>query len=198
MYTLINGSQKLEKNNSKYFLNYISKYLNEFNLFDLKSDSYEKILESINNSNSIVFAFPLYVDSPNTVTLSFLDYIFDNNIKINKNIYFIINCGFREWQHNLTALNIVKSWCIKVGAKYGGSVLIGAGEVVGNKKYKLLSKKIYHHLRLLSNDIKNNISNEYKGTISLINNSLYCKIANISWNKKGSINNLSKKDIRVK
>ena len=51
--------------------------------------------------------------------LNFLDYIVDNNINIyNKLIYVVINCGFREGEQNITALNIVKRWCEKVEANY--------------------------------------------------------------------------------
>ena len=81
MYTLINGSGKKTSSNSKYFLNYIAKDLNEYNLFDLNKDSFDKILESINKSDAIILSFPLYVDTTNSLTTSFLDYIYDKKNK---------------------------------------------------------------------------------------------------------------------
>ena len=199
MHTLINGSQKLKNSNSKYFLEYIGNELNSYKLFNLKDNNFDDIVSSINQSENIVIASPLYADSPNTITIKFLNYIYDNKITINKNIYIIINCGFREGEQNITALNILKNWCQKVQANYSGSILIGAGEVAGNPKYKWLSTKIFKTLNKLSNDIKNNHkSPEYIATINLLNNSLYCLAANISWNKSAKKNGLQKNEVRNK
>lgn len=198
MHILINGSQKNKSSNSEYFLKYISKNLNNYKLFNLKKNNYEDIINSFDKCNNIVIAFPLYVDSPNTITLSFLDYIFDNNIYINKNIYIIINCGFREGVQNITALNIIKNWCLKVHANYCGSVLIGAGEVAGDKNMKFLSKKVFKGLDNLSNNIKRNTkANDIITTISLLNNRLYCLAANKSWYKDARKNGLKNKDIKI-
>lgn len=197
MHILINGSQKIDNSNSLTFLKYISKSLDNYKLFSLKDDDYLDIIDSINESDNIVFAFPLYVDSPNTITLSFLDYIIDHNIEINQNVYVIINCGFLEGEHNLTALNIIKNWCLKVGANYSGCVLIGAGEVAGQKKYKWLSKKIFTNLRRLGEAINNNyVTEDIISRVGLLNTKLYCLIANMSWNKKGYKNGLSIDEIR--
>ena len=107
MYTLISGSPKMSKSNSLHFLNIVKEKLNKSNIFELKYHRYKDIIDSINTSNVIVFSFPLYVDSPPSLTLEFLDYIIDNNIKMNnKLVYIIINCGFREGEQNITAVNI--------------------------------------------------------------------------------------------
>ena len=82
MYTLINGSQKIGNSNSMNFLNYISEYLEEYNIYDLKKNSYEEILNNIEMSEVILFAFPLYVDSPTSLLIQFLDYIYKDKIKI--------------------------------------------------------------------------------------------------------------------
>ena len=137
MYTLINGSPKIQKSNSLYFLNIIKTKLNDFNLVELKNNSYQEIYNNIKKSEVIVLAFPLYVDSPSSITLSFLDYLIDNKLSLeNKLVYVIVNCGFRESKHNVTAINIIKNCCKKLGAIYYGGILIGAGEVVGKEKYK--------------------------------------------------------------
>ena len=97
MYTLINGSQKNHKSNSRYFLDYISKYLDDYTIYNLKYDDFNEVIDSIINTDTIIIAFPLYVDSPNSLTLKLLDYIYDTNIDLsNKKLYVIINCGFRE------------------------------------------------------------------------------------------------------
>lgn len=198
MYTLINGSPKCINSNSSYFLNTISEVLNDFRLFDLKNDTYNDILEHINLSDTIILAFPLYVDSPNSLTLKFLDYIYDNKINLNnKRLYVIINCGFREGEQNITALNIIKNWCRKNNVIYSGSILIGAGEIVGKSKYKLICKKALTNLVNFSYKIKNKDScDDVMTTMDLLNNKIYVYLANKSWNKKCKKNKLSIEDVK--
>ena len=157
MYTIMNGSPKVINSNSSYFVNMITKNLDEYNAFELKDGNYNNIIDSIGKSKTIILAFPLYVDSPTSITLSFLDYIIDNKVSLkDKSIYTIIKCGFREVEQNVTALNIIKRWCEKVKATYKGSILIGAGEIVGKKKYKFISNKVLKNLKEFSNTIKDN------------------------------------------
>lgn len=200
MYTLINGSCKSNFSNSLYFLNEISDYLGKYIIFDLKKDSYSNILDNINMSETIIVAFPLYVDSPPSLVLKFFDYIIDNKLSFSgKRLYIIINCGFREGEQNLTALNVVKSWCDKVLIKYSGAILIGAGEIVGKYKYKIISKKALKKLKQFSLKISNKEEiSDIITTVDYLNNNMYCTLANFSWNNKCRKNKLRKKDILIK
>lgn len=200
MYTLISGSPKIKDSNSKHFLEIIKSKLNADNIYELKNNNYDNIINSINKSEIIVLAFPLYVDSPPTPTLAFMDYIIDNNIKIEgKKIYTIINCGFREGEQNKTAVEIVKMWCKKVDATYACSILIGAGEVVGKDKFKFISRKVLKNINKFIDIIKNKeIKDDIITTMDLFNNKIYCYVANIFWNKKGKENNLSIVDMKIK
>ena len=200
MFTLISGSPKITNSNSLYFLNTISTYLDEYNPFELKKNNYEEVLNSIYKSDVIVFAFPLYVDSPTSIFLNFLDYVIDKKISLEgKLIYIVVNCGFREGKQNITAINIMKRWCEKVNAIYGSSILIGAGEIVGKEKYKFISKKAIKNINKFANIIKEKqIHEDIITTMDLINNKFYCYLANLSWNKKGKINGLSNSKLRIK
>lgn len=200
MYTLISGSPKPIDSNSMYFLKVISSYLDDFEIFELKKQKYENIVESIMKSDALIFAFPLYVDSPTSITLSFLDYIFDQEIDLNdKKVYAVINCGFREGEQNLTALKIIKQWCKKLNANYNGSILIGAGEIVGKEKYRLVSKKALKKLNEFADKIRLKKENpDIVTTMDYLNNQGYCYLANLSWTKRGKINNLSTNNIRIK
>ena len=200
MYTLISGSPKPVNSNSLYFLKNISKNIEDFKIFELKKDKYSEIIESIQKSSVIVFALPLYVDSPTSITLSFYDYIIDNNINLdNKKIYAILNCGFREGEQNITAVNIIKNWCKKIGGKYSGSIMIGAGEIVGKKKYKFISHTALKKINCFSNCIRlKQKSGDVITTMNFINNKVYCYLANLSWTKKGKLNNLSKENLIIK
>lgn len=200
MYTLISGSPKIHSSNSLHFLKIISSNIEKYKLFELKNNNFEEILDSINKSDVIILAFPLYVDSPTSITLSFLDYIIDKKINLNnKLIYVVINCGFREGKQNMAAANIIKRWCEKVNAIYGCSILIGAGEIVGKDKYRFISKKALKNLKHFSNIIQSKQkAKDIITTMDLINNRLYCHMANLSWNKKGKKYNLSISDLKSK
>ena len=199
MYTLINGSQKTKISNSRHFLDYISNYLDDYNTYDLMNHNFNDIINSINKSNTIILAFPLYEDSPNSLTLKLLDYICDNNIDLsNKELYVIINCGFREGTHNISALNIIKNWANKVNIKFKGSMLIGAGEIVGKKKFSYIISIATNKLKKFSKCIKNNTSTkDIITTMDLLTNRLYIMFANASWTKQGKKNKLSKKDLKM-
>ena len=155
MYTLINGSPKIKDSNSMHFINIVKSKIDNYNIFELKKDGYDVIMDSIIESDVTLFAFPLYVDSPSSITLSFLDYIHDNNIDLsNKKVYVICNCGFREGVHNKTAINIIKRWCEKAHATYGSSIMIGAGEIIGKDKFKFISRKALKDINKFANIIK--------------------------------------------
>ena len=77
--------------------------------------------------------------------------------------------------------------------------MIWAGEIVGKEKYKFISKKALKKLDEFSNKIKlKEKTGNIITTMDLLNNKIYCYIANLSWNKKGRINNLSKQDLIIK
>lgn len=200
MYTLISGSPKTSNSNSLYFLKHISLSVDNYKIYELKKDKYEQIVDSIRKSKVVVLAFPLYVDCPTSIMLKFLDYLIDENINLeNKLIYVIVNCGFREGEQNITALNIVKRWCEKVNAIYSGSILIGAGEIVGKEEYRLVSRRALRKLRVFAKAVKKKEkSSDIITTMDILNNRLYCYLANLSWNKKCKTNKLSSADIRVK
>ena len=199
MYTLISGSPKVVSSNSLYFLNIIKEKIGSHVLYELKKDNYSDIIDNIKLSHTIVLAFPLYVDSPTSITLKFLDYIIDNKINIEgKNIYVVINCGFREGEQNITACNVIKRWCEKTKCVYKGSIMIGAGEIVGKSQYKFISKKALKKLNEFSSCIINRGKcSDIVTTMDYLNNKIYCYMANSSWTKKCKKNKLSKKDVRA-
>ena len=198
MCTLINASPKPINSNSSYFLNLLSDHLNKFCIYNLKKDKYEDILENIKLSDVIVLSFPLYVDCPTSLMLEFLDYIYDNNINIsNKKLYVVINCGFREGKQNITALNIIKNWCNKNNLLYSGSILIGAGEIVGKSKYKVICRSALKKLSYFSNKVSQKQNCEdIITTMDYLNNKIYVLLANKNWNKRCKKNKLTKEIIK--
>lgn len=194
MKLFINGSPKLDKSNSFYFLSMID---DSKKIKFLYKDSFNDILKDISKVDTIIFAFPLYVDGPTNKVIEFMEYIKDNNINIkDKKIYCIINCGFFEAMQNKTAALIIENFAINSNAKYMGSFNIGAGEIVGkrNKKilYKIISIPFYFKIEKFKYSIQNSLNVNLNTTIRPMSKRLYVFLANINWKRKIRKNNLIK------
>lgn len=186
MILYINGSPKLKNSNSEFFLSKISK---NDKFFYVYKDKFSKILKDIENVDTIVFSFPLYVDSPPNKVIELFEYIYDNKINIkNKKIYTIINCGFWEALHNKTASLIVENFAINNNARYMGSFNIGAGEIIGKceykKIYKLISIPFLFKIKKFKTHIFNNKKIMLATTIKPMTKKIYIYLANLSWKNK--------------
>ena len=131
---IINGSPKSSKSTSELLIGYFMPFIKEngiitFNLHE--NDFSEMQFAQIRSSEVLIFVFPLYIDSINSLLLRFLIELekrgFENK---NINVYCIINNGFYEGRQNHAAANIMKNWCEAVGITYGQTLGIGAGEML--------------------------------------------------------------------
>lgn len=185
MILYINGSPRINSSNSQYFINLINS--NSLVKYIYK-DNFEEITKELLKSDTIIFSFPLYVDSPPNKILEYMEYIRDNKIELeNKKIYIICNCGFLEAKQNIIAAEIFKNFCNKNKAVYSGSFLIGAGEVIGNCKnkfiYKLVCFDFFKKIKLFKQKIHDNKYVDLLTTINPMTKKLYVYLANIGWKK---------------
>lgn len=183
----LNGSPRLKLSNSTSFLNDIKDKQNK--IYYLYKDKFDEIISGIKKCDTIVLAFPLYVDSPTSGTLRFFEYIKDNNIDISgKNLYAIINCGFLEAKQNDVARDIVKLFCTNNNINYMGCIRIGAGVIIGKKKvsllYKLVSISYYFKINKFKRAILNSNCADIATTIHPVPKWLYVLIANLSFNSE--------------
>lgn len=190
MILYLNGSPKNKKSNSESFLKDIKAQDTKY----LYKDNFEGILKNIRVFTTIIFSFPLYVDSPPSKVIEFMEYIENNNINIkNKNIYVIVNCGFLESKHNNTACEIIKNFCFNTGAIYKGAFKIGAGEIIGKRKssllFRILSLAYNYKINIFKNFISNNEDIELSTTIHPMTKRLYVFIVNMSFKSKIKKNN---------
>lgn len=133
--TLINGSPKAKGSASGLILKELQELLSPenkiVNLHFRKKKPGSSDLQLLRNSNVMVFAFPLYVDSLPSHLLSCLIQLEDElkNAAFSKDctVYAIANCGFYEGCQNTLALNIMKNWCARAGGIWGGGLGVGAG-----------------------------------------------------------------------
>lgn len=182
----INGSPKLTNSNSNYFLNKLSP---KNKIKFVYKDKFSEILKSIKKVDTIILAFPLYVDGPPNKVIELFEYIKNNKINIkNKKIYTIINCGFWEAKQNRTASLIVEDFAINNGAKYMGSFNIGAGEIIGKcdkkKIYRLASLPFLIKIRKFKARINKGKKVTLETTIRPMTKRLYVYLANCNWKKQ--------------
>ena len=131
---IINGSPKTGKIISELLIGYLMQFIkgNEVVTYNICKTGFSKIqFSQIQNSDVLIFAFPLYIDSINSCLLRFLAWLekrgFENN---NIVVYCIINNGFYEGYQNHVAVSIMKNWCKAAGLVYGQTLGIGAGEML--------------------------------------------------------------------
>lgn len=202
---MIDGSPKVSKSNSEYFLNILSDFIESKDIVKYKLSKkvdYEDIIKEINTIDTLVFAFPLYVDSLPSHVLEFLIMLeenFKDNLK-GVNVYVIANCGFYEGKQNKIALNIMKCWCKKMNIKWAQGIGIGAGEMMGGLRNVPMGKGPNTNLGLALDNLAKNI-NENKSeddiftTPSMFPRFAFRLAANRFWISKANRNGLKKRDL---
>ncbi|MFR2743790.1 MAG: hypothetical protein ACLTA9_06230 [Clostridium saudiense] len=202
---MIDGSPKVSKSNSEYFLNILSDFIESKDIVKYKLSKkvdYEDIIKEINTIDTLVFAFPLYVDSLPSHVLEFLIMLeenFKDNLK-GVNVYVIANCGFYEGKQNKIALNIMKCWCKKMNIKWAQGIGIGAGEMMGGLRNVPMGKGPNTNLGLALDNLAKNI-NENKSeddiftTPSMFPRFAFRLVANRFWISKANRNGLKKRDL---
>lgn len=173
----INGSPRGKNSGSQYFIGEISKLLNiekmkieHLCIVDcLKNNNVEEVFEKIYKANSIIFVFPLYIDS---IPSSMLDFLAQFGEFIQKSsrmnmldktkvprIYAVVNSGFIEGEQNKHALKIMEHFCDRIGFDWRFGLGIGAGEFMKESRdisiESKMKKTIYEAFLILKNDIEN-------------------------------------------
>lgn len=200
---IINGSPRGKKSNSEILINYLYSLLeghkiNKYYSFFNKIDS--EIKSEIHNTDALIFAFPLYVDS---IPSSLLDILvkFEEEKIINSKtkIYCIVNNGFFEGKQNQLAILQMKNWCKKIGAEWGQGVGIGAGEILSYLEKVPLGKGPLKNLGKALNQLSNNIKTLNSDNEIYINPNwsrlLYWIQGTISWIIKARKNKLKIKEL---
>lgn len=135
---MINGSPKLGKSNSASALETLTSLIDSkheityysINKNPLESEQYIDLC----HMDTLVFAFPLYIDAIPSHLFRMLVTL-ENYIKKEKKgsiyVYVLLNNGFYEGHQNHIALEIMKNWCKRAGLFWGMGIGQGAGEMMG-------------------------------------------------------------------
>lgn len=137
---LINGSPKVNNSASKTLLADIKRLLTDRNTdpHSARTEIVEiglhdpvvsqEAFEELKNTDTWIFACPLYVDGIPAHLLSCLIQLQETDWQNHHiQIYGIVNCGFYEGIQAESALNILQNWCSKAGFVWSGGIGIGGG-----------------------------------------------------------------------
>lgn len=206
----INASPKGKNSNSCYFLELLQNSLTKDSSNDITIKQYTitspyseaDFYTDIANSQAIVFAFPLYVDSLPSNVLSFLRKMEEvlKSSPCSATIYAIVNCGFYEGKQNELGIEILKNWCSRVSLPFGQAIGIGSGEMLGSLRTMPLEEGPNKNLGIAIQKFSHTIVQQTTGeTIYVIPSYFprffFIKAANHFWVKRAKKNNLKKRDL---
>ena len=203
---VIIGSPKIKESNSEIIVNTLIPLIadNDVEIINIKRNSLLKEhLCRIESSDTLIFAFPLYVDGIPSHLLRVLAAI-ENRGFSSKDImvYSIVNNGFFEGIQNNIAITQMKNWCTAVNLNWGQGVGIGAGEMQPSIKNVPLghgpNKSIGNALQCLADNINNRKSGDDILVSPDFPRFLWKKFADIFWHKQAKENHLKRKDLYKK
>ncbi|GFZ33212.1 flavodoxin [Clostridium zeae] len=209
----INGSPKGKNSSSFFYLNKLDKLMDEKeyikDYIDVKfteKNSLEDDFKKIENADTIIIAFPLYVYClPGILIRFFEDYYiyFKNKGKFNKNVrvYTIVNCGFPEPKINTEAIRIIENFCNRLNLYWRFGIGIGMGEFISTTKnipfINKLSNNIFNTIHEVIKDIENESTDKINNFFvkPKMPKYLFFISANIKWIKCAKKNSLKKSDL---
>lgn len=205
--SLINGSPKAKRSASGIILNELQALLSPndhiVNIHTTKHRLNQEDYAALQDSDVIVFAFPLYVDALPSHLISYLiqveEQLKNTAVPNNCTVYAIVNCGFYEGSQNVLALDIMKCWCEKAGFVWGGGLGVGGGGMMSMLASvpagKGPKKNFSQALRTLSDRISRR---EIGGNLCFSPNFprfLYKMAAEMGWRKAVKDNGLKTHDL---
>jgi len=160
-----------------------------------KEEGQKKLLNKVEEANTIILVFPLYVDCLPAGVIKALELIADHRKskedRKKQGFAILINCGFPETQHNNTAIAICKIFAREVGFEWKGALSLGMGGAIGGRSLEErggMVRNVIKGIDLASQalaegkDIPDEATKLFGKKFIPI--SLYTKIGNIGWNKQ--------------
>lgn len=159
--SIINGSPKGGKSTSELMIGHLTAKISdcEVKIYNIcKKILSEEQYTNIKNSDALIFAFPLYIDSIPSHLLRFLVDLEEHTFQ-RKDImvYIIVNNGFYEGKQNRIVIEQMKHWCKAVDIKWGQAIGIGAGEMLPLIKDIPLGYGPQKNIGYAINQLSNNI-----------------------------------------
>ncbi len=111
------------------------------------------LLRLVDNSDLIILAFPLYVDSLHSQVIKTLELIAEHEkgqIGLNnKSFVAIANSGFPEAKHSSTALAVCRLFARQVGFNWAGGLAMGGGGLVSGQPLAETGGRVRNQVKAL-------------------------------------------------
>lgn len=202
---ILNGSPKKTEGATLVIINLVKEILGEdievFQGIDFlgKTERERKIvIDNILKADTLLIAFPLYVDSLPMPLIKTLEAIEkeSKNLSLPK-VYGISQCGFYEASQNKTALKIVENFCERLSLRWQFGIGIGAGVLLNHTKdiKHGPTKPIYDGICFLCKDINKNLDEKRENVYisPSLPRFLYKLGGNMMWRKQAKINKVADK-----
>lgn len=130
--TIFNGSPRGESSNSTRMIPWIIGESSGNICYLNKLTHHESYIETAESADTILFVFPLYVDSMPGITKSFFELMESRKeFFYRKPVYFVIHSGFPEMIQSRTLSRYLAYFSLKVmNMDYMGTVIIGGSEAM--------------------------------------------------------------------
>ncbi len=114
---------------------------------------YKRIIEKIDDVDSIVFAMPLYVDGVPSHILPFLKEVESKykGLDAGKSVYVIANNGFIEGRQNEPLMQVMENFCDRAGLTWCGGLGIGGGVMMNVMRIAFLVVTIITAIQIILN-----------------------------------------------
>lgn len=212
--SIINGSPKIGKSTSALLIEYLLAILQETSpqhiAPEIKTHHINQSaltaaqISDIQNSDALIFAFPLYIDSIPAHLLRQLSVLAQEGFHgKEKKVYCIVNNGFYEGTQNRVAVEQMKLWCESVHLSWGQAIGTGAGEMYPLIKQIPLGYGPNKNIGCALHDFARNILTQSIGTdrfISVHWPRFLWKIqaSALVWYPRAKANGLKRKEMRRK
>lgn len=146
--SVINGSPRSKNSNSRKILNWITQGLTKTEVGEVEYISFIKKQDEIINrcaeADSLLFSFPLYVDSMPAQQMLFFEKLEENKDKfIGKSVSYIIHSGFPEMIQSESLKEYLEYFSTEVmGMNLLGVAIIGGSEALQVAPDSMFSKQI--------------------------------------------------------
>jgi len=213
---LLIGSPRFEKSNSYVIGKFLLDKLKErglstevafINRLVLNREGTERLLKVVDNSDIIVLAAPLYIDSLPSLTVKAMELINEHRKVVSPDksqlLSAIVNNGFPEKEQMDIAFKNIRNFAQESNFRWGGEIRVGWGVALNceplNEK-KGMTRKLTKGLLLASDNLSNGqmISKKAEDLVSTLFLPLFLvKILkmnlNRSWDKQAKENNVKTK-----
>lgn len=134
--TLVNASPKQKNSTSAVLLGILKKYLGceaaEF-IWNKKRAT-ERQIQEMMQSDVVVIAFPLYIDSVPSHLLRCMvqaeEYAKEHPTEKKPMLYVVLNNGFFQGKQNVPAIEVMRHWANHCGLLFGQAAGIGGGGMI--------------------------------------------------------------------